>query len=976
MTRLPLFILLITILSIPVCAQYTHPPYRQFTLRDGLSQMQVISLFQDSRGYIWAGTKKGVNCFNGERMINLENKSEIAKSHILQISEDYKGCIWVSSLKGFSCYDGESWKSYPPLNYATGNLAPTPDGKIWFLYRDQQMKSQFGYLENGEFHDELSMLPHIDKSLNFGIAYSDQSNVLVLSDKNNVYEIRNNKPNKIFSSTKPLSMGKVGSSILIYEIDLNAKVNVFEYTNGKLTCIATIIDNQLTQKSFPTHNITFQTPISTHFIYTLTTDTAIVREFPSIWTDSSLTDRDGYLWIGGEDGLYSISPGGFETYRREVLPSVWSTVEDLKGNIWFASYENGLKKFDGKSIRAFSLRETGGLGKRFFFHPSADQRGKLYFPGENGVLTYDGQYFGHIDGLNCMTTFYDRERDQLWVGSLKAVSIYDKNQKLVRTIVPDIGIELKGYILTIIKDKNGYYWLGSGSGLWRYNYDTKKTISYTRDNGRLPADGVISAFNTPDGLTWFGSSNGLLYYDNNTDSIRKINRDEISGTVSLVSAIDTTWLVFSQSTGIYLMDLKKFKHDGEVELHLFNQYNGYMGIDPGQDGAMVDSHGNIWLTSSSEIVKLNPRELKISHHCMNVRIWASDGKKLPYGTTQITLPRNNQSTLLQFDAICFNRPKPVLYSWKVEHDSTKWSSWQEDPYAVLSNLPDGVSRFLVRAKIPGVPGAIAETSIQVVVSLAIWKQAWFFPTLLVFFSLLAILAVILLLQTRTQMTEINKQAKTFQLQAILSQMNPHFIFNVMAALQSMILSANIEKANDYLVRMSVLVRRFLEASLSTSSSKAKKSGNGELALANELEILRSFIEFQQLIYPDKFDFCLSLDSNIDTGKTTIPPMLIQPFVENAIRHGLLQKAEKGLLKLKISAEKNGHLLIVISDDGIGIKKAGEIIGKSPLLYTSRGKELTEKRIKLLNEMGYHIDYYTESSDKGTTVTLNLKKHDS
>jgi sensor histidine kinase YesM len=153
------------------------------------------------------------------------------------------------------------------------------------------------------------------------------------------------------------------------------------------------------------------------------------------------------------------------------------------------------------------------------------------------------------------------------------------------------------------------------------------------------------------------------------------------------------------------------------------------------------------------------------------------------------------------------------------------------------------------------------------------------------------------------MTEINKQAKTFQLQAILSQMNPHFIFNVMAALQSMILSANIEKANDYLVRMSVLVRRFLEASLSTSSSKAKKSGNGELALANELEILRSFIEFQQLIYPDKFDFCLSLDSNIDTGKTTIPPMLIQPFVENAIRHGLLQKAEKGLLKLKISAEK-------------------------------------------------------------------------
>ena len=148
-----------------------------------------------------------------------------------------------------------------------------------------------------------------------------------------------------------------------------------------------------------------------------------------------------------------------------------------------------------------------------------------------------------------------------------------------------------------------------------------------------------------------------------------------------------------------------------------------------------------------------------------------------------------------------------------------------------------------------------------------------------------------------------------------------------------------------------------------------------MPLIKELEILQTFIEFQQLIYPDKFDYRLIIDHQVDPDKISIPPMLIQPFVENAIRHGLLQKEKDGLLQIKIDLEESDQLSILISDNGIGIQKAGEIIGKSPLLYTSRGRELTEKRIKLLNEMGYRIIYQTNSSDQGTTVTLKIGKHE-
>jgi two-component sensor histidine kinase len=444
--------------------------------------------------------------------------------------------------------------------------------------------------------------------------------------------------------------------------------------------------------------------------------------------------------------------------------------------------------------------------------------------------------------------------------------------------------------------------------------------------------------------------------------------------VNLVSSIDSTWLVFSQPTGIYLMDLKKFNHEGKLEFTLFNQRNGFLGLEPGQNGALKDSKGNIWMTTGTEVVKLNPKALEFKKDSVTIRISAFNGKPLPFSLNQIKLPRNEKTAIVQFETICFNQPKMAEYSWRI--GDGEWTSWQKEDYAVLTELSDGKLNLEVRSKIPGLPNSETLTSIKLFVSVAFWKQAWFFPTLLTFVSLLVILAILLLIQTRTKMLQINKQAKTFQLQAILSQMNPHFIFNVMAALQSMILSANIEKANDYLVRMSNLVRGFLEASISTSSAKSKKLKNGEMPLIKELEILQTFIEFQQLIYPDKFDYRLVIDHQIDPDKISIPPMLIQPFVENAIRHGLLQKEKDGLLQIKIDLEESNQLSIIISDNGIGIQKAGEIIGKSPLLYTSRGKELTEKRIKLLNEMGYRIIYQTISSDQGTTVTLKIGKHES
>lgn len=953
--------------------QYIHPPYRQYTLRDGLPQMQMWSMFQDSRGYMWIGTKGGLSCFDGEMFTNYTEKDGLADNLIESIQEDYGGRIWIVTGTGLSSFDGLTINTYP-FPHLDFRISPTPDGKIWYIGTKAPSVSLFGYLEDGKFTSLIDKYPAISSLTAKGIYYSAPRKSLLLAADHKIFELKDGKMNLLKAGSGEMRMEKIDSTIAFYEWDALNNVNVYELQNGNIIEVAQIKNGKLAGNNLAQLHHQFINLKARSQIISLGPNTYEIKDFPDQYLNVCLVDQDQHLWLGAEEGLIQNFSGGFETYKREFLPMIWSITEDRRQNIWFASLNFGLMKYDGKTIVNYPAKSLTRYGSYFYFQAQADENGVLYFPNNFGIVYYDGQSFGSLPNTLCWASYYDKTRKLLFGGFSKRIEVYNRNRQRVRLIDEKNGLPIKGAVAALENDRHGNLWVGGATGLARYNWETNKFKNYGGTS--VKPNGVVSIYTEPSGTTWFGGTHGLLWYDEKTDSVRKVESEEIPEIVNLVNSIDSTWLVFSQPTGIYLMDLKKFRKEGRVDLQLFNERNGFGGLEPGQNGAMKDSNGNIWMTTGTEVVKLDPKALDFSKTKINVRITGFNGKPAGYDQKQLALPKNDRTAVVQFETICFNRPKSARYSWKIDESDTEWSAWQNEDYAVLANLPDGQTTFHIRTKIPGLPDSEVSTSIKLVVSVAIWKQAWFFPTLLVFVSLLVLLTIVLLIQTRMQMIQINKQAKTFQLQAILSQMNPHFIFNVMAALQSMILSANIEKANDYLVRMSNLVRGFLEASISTSSSKSKRLKNGELPLKKELEVLQTFIEFQQLIYPEKFEYRLDIDSRIDPDKISIPPMLIQPFVENAIRHGLLQKEKDGLLQIKIDMEERNQLSIIISDNGIGIRKAREIIGKSPLLYTSRGRELTEKRIKLLNEMGYRIIYQTTSSDQGTTVTLKIGKYES
>ena len=201
------------------------------------------------------------------------------------------------------------------------------------------------------------------------------------------------------------------------------------------------------------------------------------------------------------------------------------------------------------------------------------------------------------------------------------------------------------------------------------------------------------------------------------------------------------------------------------------------------------------------------------------------------------------------------------------------------------------------------------------------------------------------------------------LKSLRSQMNPHFIFNSLNSVNSFIAQNNERQANKYLSEFSQLMRAVLE-----------NSKHDFIPLSDEIAILKLYLKLEHFRFNDKFDYTFDIDEEIDTGSIEIPPMLIQPYIENAVWHGLRYKEEKGMLSVKIEKEKK-FLMVVIADNGIGRDKSIELKTKHQKSSKSTGLKNIKNRLDIINEL-YKTRFYVEISDldkeQGTGTKVELR----
>ena len=991
-----------------VAVAYTQQlPSINYTTRHGLTQMQCMSVLKDNRGYIWVGTKFGLSKFDGERFESFTQADGMLHSYSQNLTEDPQGYIWIDNVIGLTRFDGKTFTQFPlpDKQMQIANQSWINDqGQPVVSVTDGQ-KKQLLKLQNGKYiHIPGSEIKHAEGEVLF---YDRQHDRYCLQTnqkdgtKTQLWYLENGRRihwldtdnfiqrdgNATLADGTPMlySPSASNGALITYFTIEGDSIRPFFRTDGQT---ATVL-RPLAAAALVTHG-------SNHYLLEANATQLTALPLPPTQLSQSIFDAGG-LWCATEKGLFRIWNNGFRYFSEAEVPYCWSVVEDRNNHLWFLSYRSPILKWNGQHLSRINgyqqllYNRNNTQPDNWYYHPVRDKYGHLWLPNIKGALRYDGKQFTLITDPKQVTTLClleDPERNLILKGGQNQVLFID-NKAPFRYTRFDQSNGFKDpneLILAIEKDSRGFYWFG-GRDLTRYDYHRKKATYYTIENGKFPAKGVYSMCLDNRHTLWIASRKGLLRYDARQDRFRMVLSDSLISSALLVGQFDKDNLLVGDMKNLYVVDLAQYYRTGKVVYKAFNHHNGFMGLEPGQNGYYKDSRGYIWITSGSVLSRLDSRQINLNPTPLRLFITKVGMQRIPFvGKLQeVALPDGENTVSFTVETLGDDKPFMAQYSYKVDGFLNEWSPWQSQNLIALTNLPAGAHTLRVRTRSGNQINEVsAEASLTFRVSIPFWRSPNFYKY--AFFMGLLLISGIgyfwwlqererrkVKLQER-QLEEKEHKVRFLQVQTIQVQMNPHFTFNVLGTIQHLILNNDINQASVNLLKLGHLIRNYLEASLLGDEENGSLF-NHEIPLTRELDLLRMYIEFEQLQYEDRFDFEITIDGKINPDNYRIPPLIIQPYIENAIKHGLLNRDTPGHLWIGFISLDDDTLICTIEDDGIGRVQAAKLQRESLRKFKSRGTELVKRRVEILNQMGYAIRI--QESDRigsGTVITIQIGYH--
>jgi LytS/YehU family sensor histidine kinase len=301
---------------------------------------------------------------------------------------------------------------------------------------------------------------------------------------------------------------------------------------------------------------------------------------------------------------------------------------------------------------------------------------------------------------------------------------------------------------------------------------------------------------------------------------------------------------------------------------------------------------------------------------------------------------------IEFSGLDYTNPSKNLYRYKLDNYDAGWvfaNAGQRR--AEYRKVDPGTYDFLVTGSNNDGIWNQDGISLTIIISPPWWKT-WIFQLFLILILVIFFWSVIILRiktikrkhEVEKKMLSIEKQVFELEQKALRLQMNPHFIFNSLNAIQNFVLINDTDKAVNYLAKFSHLMRMILANSTAAF-----------ITLKDELKALTYYMDLEKLRFDNKFDYLITRDPLIDEEFVEIPPMLFQPYVENAIIHGFINSPDPGLLDISLKRLNPGTMLCVIQDNGIGREKAIEIREKSGIKRQPKGMTITQERIEIFNK---------------------------
>lgn len=594
----------------------------------------------------------------------------------------------------------------------------------------------------------------------------------------------------------------------------------------------------------------------------------------------------------------------------------------------------------------------------------ADDKIFSYRPGEPNLKLFPSQPEDEVIRFRaCMTD----SRGDVWIGAWSG-GFYRLNPKTkeLRSFHPELD-HLAEHLVggdQMAEDIHGNIWMRENRGLLIWEKEKDQFIYHPYDpveRKALSGMGKITA--AKNGRVWIATNKDMIGYGH-ADSldrgiIRYLGGEEgMKGSHAyLVKNHKDKLLVFTE-LGMQEFDPKAMRF-GKF-------YDADYGLGSSVFSATWLQDGRLAVARRKAMALFHPDSLKTNEeqpvpYINSFRVFDDpyylEGRPEQKDTVHLSYKQNFFS--FEFSAVGYNLPDKTQFKYKLEGFDEKWNDGTKRRFAAYTNVPGGDYTFKVQAINSEGLSLNEPYELFIHVSTVWYKTIWFWCLAFLLLSGLAYLIYKWRInQVRKEErlhSEYERKLADVEMSALRAQMNPHFIFNSLNSIEYYIISNEPEKASDYLNRFSRLIRLILQNSKSHI-----------VPLKDDLEALKLYIEMESMRFDNLFDYELKMESSIVPEKVNIPPMLLQPYVENAIWHGLMQKKnERGKLDLTIRQNK-GHLVCLIEDNGIGREAAKQLKSKTATRRKSYGMKITSDRITMLNKL---------AGENATVNIYDLKKED-
>lgn len=962
-TFLLLFFLLISWLSFS--QKYAFVTYSK---KQGLPQTQVTAIAQDNSGYLWVGTLGGLARFNGESFETYSTNHGLLNNRIKTLTY-FEETLWVGHDGGISLIQNEKIKSIPfrgndksrnvsgIIRFGNELIVSSNGGGLFHLVNDELKRIE---LNDPEYERVRDVFVYEGKLL-----LATRAGILVTENVKDFtfYEgLPQGTYSGIAGSDKYQVFSTYNDGIFVKDLS-TGRIQSYSPEEIRYNVLGCFIDHK--------NKIWLNTGEGIVTIDPEKKKVAYLNEnngLPVGMISGFYEDQDGNMWIGSQGkGLIRFPGVAFTFYDQSTgLPSdlYLCGFQKRSGDFYLGTFDKGIVhiKKNGEAVRL-------DITENSIWTALPDVNGRDWFGTQSSLIAIDrsgkDEVYTIDDGLPGVkiTALYKINNTSMYIGGSEGVSVYDGRE------FKRVGTERSSFIGTVrdFAILNDSLYCVSNLGVF-----------VLRGNDFEQLDGINQVVYNLEkdqfGNLWFGTEEGLFRITNKKIERIHLLDDPASNIINFLN-FRKGELFVGTNNGLFILSELRTK---EPKVKRFGMGEGVIDLETNLNSGFFDRTDQFWFGTASGLISFHKSksEKKASPPILNLKAIKLNYQPFDYATytdsinskglpSDLTLPYSKNNLIFELDGVSLVHHHGLRYQFLLEGLNEEWSPLTEVASITFTSLPAGVYNLHMRAV--DVDGRMSrELIFPFVVNQAFYKT-WWFILLIVLIIGLIVLQIFRLRERRIrehnekEKLEFKTRLLSLEQKSVNASMNRHFIFNALNSIQYFINTRDRESANKYLTNFAQLIRKNLDSANSDSNA---------ISLEEELARIRLYLSLESMRFKGRFDYDIEVD-DIDTESILIPSMIMQPFVENSIIHGILpNEGVHGEIRIKVY--KEGTLLnILIEDNGIGINQS---LSKKTIMegdHRSQGMEITSKRIELIRKLSNNsIDLIGPEEIKGNDGSIN------